>query len=327
VQAATLNVPMANRMALDNILLVALAKAKVYKKHGLARVISGVDHDGLMHDEPNVADDFRALDVGKWIQIPDDEQGGDLRWWRLRAWVIIFSADYLGAQSMLPFSESPGAYVPCRACDYDTRSAAAARPFSFLRKPSPQTPGGPGRASFAERSWPELKETLSRLRSGVLAQKPTFRAEGLNKLYFALDPEYVLHINPVTIAPQDALHLFPDGLLRSELAWLMYILCKLGLMLSAVDQAVKQCKNMPKDVRIPKFPEKLTKGVAGGRPDSSRTARMTGSQCMHFTLHRCGSCSCFARLRCASAAPVRVSLLLYLPHCTHSVHTLVPSQH
>ena len=289
MQASTLNVPMAERMALDNIMLVALAKAKVYKKHGLARVISGVDQDGTMHDEANVAKDFRALDVGKWIQIPDDEQGGDLRWWRLRAWVIIFSADYLGAQSMLPFSESPSAHVLCRACDYDTRSAAAARPFSFLRKPSPHAPGGgpAGRASFAERSWPELKDTLSRLRSGVLAQKATFQSEGLNKLYFALDPEYIPHINPVTIAPQDGLHLFPDGLLRSELAWLMYILCKLGLKLSAVDQAVKQCKNMPKDVRIPKFPEKLTKGVAGGHPDSSRTALMTGSQCMHFTLHRC----------------------------------------
>lgn len=287
MQAATLNVPMANRFELDNILLVALAKAKVYKKHGLARVIAGVDQDGHMHDEPNLAKDLRELDQGRWIQIPDDRPGGDLRWVRLRVWVIMFSADYLGAQSMLPFSESPAAYVPCRCCDYDTRSAAAGRPFSFLRKPSPAT--GDVCASFAERDWGELHATLTRLRAGVSAteQKRTFQDKGLNKLYFALDPEYISHVNPVTIAPQDALHLFPDGLLRSELAWLMYILASMGLSFEAVDRATKQCKSMPKDVRIPKFPSKLKEGVAGKKPKPSRTALMTGSQCMHFTLHRC----------------------------------------
>ena len=257
-----------------------------------------------MHDEPNIAKDFRALEIGKWIELPDDHVGGDTRWWRLKVWVIIFAGDYLGCQSMLPFSESPGAFVPCRACNYDTRSLAAGRPFSFLRKPSP----GPGcssasKAAFAERSWPELSETLARLRAGTLSLKSTFQTEGLNKLYFALDPEYFPHINPVTISPQDVLHLFPDGLLRSELAWLMYILHKYGLLMSDVDRATKACKSMPKDVRIPKFPDKLTKGVAGGRPDSSRTALMTGSQCMHFTLHRCASHRTAADPPCAHPKP------------------------
>ena len=79
VQAATLNEPMEERFKTNSIFLVALTKAKVYKTHGLARVVNGVDQNGKMHNEPNIGKDLRALDVGKWVQIPDDRTGGDLR--------------------------------------------------------------------------------------------------------------------------------------------------------------------------------------------------------------------------------------------------------
>ena len=185
---------------------------------------------------------------------------------------------------MLPFVESPSAYVMCRSCDYDARSDMAGRPFSFLRGPSSKGHS----VVFKERDWPTLKPVLDRLRAGVgsTEQKKLYQAHGLNKLEFALDPDYHPHINPATVAPQDALHLFPDGLLRSELAWLMYIFHKHGLTFEQVNVATRRYKGLPKDVRIPAFPEKLGKGNAGGIPKSSSVVRMTGSQCMHFSLHR-----------------------------------------
>ena len=108
---------------------------------------------------------------------------------------------------------------------------------------------------------------------------------GLNKLYFAFDPQYIPHIDPTTIAPQDLLHLFPDGLLRSECAWLFYILFSMGLSRKVVNASIRSYKDFPPDVRIPKLYPKLETG-SGGRPKSSATLRMSGSQCMHFALHR-----------------------------------------
>jgi len=112
-----------------------------------------------------------------------------------------------------------------------------------------------------------------------------FTAHGLNKLHFALDPKYVPHLDPSIAAPQDLLHLFPDGLLRSECAWLFYIFCAMGLSLAEVNSAIRAYRYFPPDVRIPKLFPKLEEG-SDGRPKSSSSLRMSGSQCMHFCLHR-----------------------------------------
>ena len=86
--------------------------------------------------------------------------------------------------------------------------------------------------------------------------------------------------------PQDLLHLFPDGLLRSEAAWLIYTLAKLGLSVATVNQAIASYRNWPEDVRIPELSDKLEEGKEGDVPDSSSTLKMSGSQVMHFSLHR-----------------------------------------
>lgn len=112
VQAAIVNLPTSERFAEHNILLLALAKNKLYKKHGMARVIAGVDAQGVQHDEANNADDMRKLDRGRWIQIPDDSGEEPFLMVRLRVWDIVFSGDYLGAQSMLPMSECAQACRP-----------------------------------------------------------------------------------------------------------------------------------------------------------------------------------------------------------------------
>ena len=169
VQCATANLDTEDRMAPENIMLPALAKAKLYKVHGMARVIAGVDQDGVMHDEPNLAADLRALADGKLIKIPDDSGLSDSGFLtvRLVVYVVLFSGDYLGAQSMLPFSECPNSHVFCRGCDYDSRTEAAGRPFSFLRKPRPMgSKASTAEAPFCERDWPTLKAAIDQLRAG-----------------------------------------------------------------------------------------------------------------------------------------------------------------
>ena len=75
-QVAILALPMSERFKTHNILLPVMARASVYKAHGMSRVLAGVDRDsGKLYDEPTFASDMRALDQGVWITIPDDKRG------------------------------------------------------------------------------------------------------------------------------------------------------------------------------------------------------------------------------------------------------------
>lgn len=111
--------------------------------------------------------------------------------------------------------------------------------------------------------------------------KMAYDNHGINKLFYAL--EQYPHLQLLDL-PFDGLHLFPDGLLRSEGAWLFYVLIKMKLDINKVNERVKACKGLPRDVRIPPLHSKLKNGKAGGTPRSAAVLRMTGSQCMHFAL-------------------------------------------
>jgi hypothetical protein len=65
-QLAVLSLDAAERFREENILLAALSRAKVYQKHGMARVLCGVDENGRQHEEENFAADMRALDEGRY---------------------------------------------------------------------------------------------------------------------------------------------------------------------------------------------------------------------------------------------------------------------
>lgn len=297
------------RTSPDNILLPVLTKAKTYKDPnvgGMARVLCGIDANGVQRDEPNFADDMRKLNAGVWIEIPDDEFGGYKRV-RLRAYIIVVAADYLAAQSVLPFVESTGAHLCCRHCTFDRTADDAYAPFSFLRKRATECCVESGEAEPAAkrqrsspklRQWPALQALLESLRGAEAGTdfSSIFSQHGLNKLHFAFDTKYFNFIDPMTVAPQDALHLFADGLLRSEGAWLFYILInKMGLKLEDANRRLRAFKGFTRGVRVPPFHEKLKEGAAGGVPSSSSVMRMTGSQMHEFAKHRCASRSCASR--------------------------------
>ena len=109
---------------------------------------------------------------------------------------------------------------------------------------------------------------------------------------------YIPHILPPTeIAPREGLHLLPDGLLRSEGAWLFYVLAKLGLDYEAVNHNVRaHGKHFPPGCRIPPIHDKLKQGKAGGQPKNAMTLKMSGYQVMHFCLQRYEALSLFPYL-------------------------------
>ena len=289
VQIACLSLPANERFTPDNIMLTVLARASVYKKHGMARVLAGVDNDGVQHDEPSHARDMKALDDGVWGTIPDDVRGG-MRTIRLKVWNLTITADDPAKKSLTPFVESCKAHRHCNVCTFHAKGVNSGRPLSFLRSPAA------GGVENVEIDVPKLRDeekmrAVLHILRGVhknakakaKAQKKAYILHGINKLYYAL--EHYPHVNLLDL-PFDALHLFPDGLLRSEGAWLFYVLCKLGLDLDKVNERVRQYPDLPRDVRIPPLHPKLKKGTTLGRPRSAATLRMTGSQVMHFALHR-----------------------------------------
>lgn len=284
-QLAIGNLPAEERFTKANILLPILSRAKVYKKHGMARVVCGVDDQGVQHDERCFAADMRELDRGVEMSIPDDRTGG-VRTVLVFMWTVGPFADFLGLQSLRPYYESPSAHQFCGDCDFDTRHPMADRPFSFLRKATP-VPGKPkssaGAPLFGQRTLEMLQSQLAEARR---CDDPAacLKKYGLKRTYYAWDPAYIPHANPCK-SPRDALHLFPDGLLRSECAWLLFIFFRLGLDFARANAAIRAYRGFPPDVRIPPLVAKLKEGK-GGKPRSEATIRMTGSQVMHFSLHR-----------------------------------------
>lgn len=51
-QVASLSLEASERFRSDRIMLPVNSRGKVYKKHGMARVLCGVDSSGVQHDEP-----------------------------------------------------------------------------------------------------------------------------------------------------------------------------------------------------------------------------------------------------------------------------------
>ena len=294
---ATLNLPPEERFTSENIFLPLCVRTSVYSRHGLARIRNGVDQDGVKHDEPCLADDVNNLGrEGRWAQIPDDVNGG-MEWIRLRAWSLMGAMDHLGAQTATVHTTCPKAHHLCRVCDYDAQSPMAAQPYSFMRQchHADKT----ARPAFRRRSWISVKEILVRLRKGVSATeaKRLKHTHGIARLFGAIDPDYLDDADPVDYLPQDILHVFPDGLLRSEGAWLFYIFIHMGLDMDAVNRRIRAFHGWPPDVHIPLLKgSKLKKGKRGGKPKSSHTLSMTGSEAMWFALKRCTHLALNARV-------------------------------
>ena len=272
-QLAIGSLPVDERFKHENIMLYSAVNAKVAKKLGLARVLCGVDEHGTKHDEPCLATDMQELAEGVWIDVPGVD--GVPHRVRLRAWIVVLAADFMEAAALLPFYESPAAHFVCRCCDFNQSSDQNTAPFSFLG-------GRRSKAPWKLRTWAQVKRSIDAQRAGSESRGTL----GVCKQTFAFHPDHIPLVNPTTIAPQDAMHLFLDGITRHELAWLHYIL--LSLKYVTWEQLVRayQRYRWPPGVRIPPLPKNIQQGVTGGFPRAEATLGMSASQTMYVALHR-----------------------------------------
>jgi hypothetical protein len=285
-QTANGNLPIELRFAERHIHIPVLARNKTIKKHGLARVLCGVDKSGKKHDEPCFARDIYELYDGVRCEIPDDRNGG-VRTIRIRWFFIVLCADMLGANAILPYMETPGANLCCSGCDWDKSQPDAHKPFSFLR--GGKTGKGRKRKRWQLRDWEAEKVELERLRAMPATKAAKgMSARGFNKLHCAA--EHLRGVRPDIIAPRDPMHVLFDGCTRSELAHLIFTLNKAGVKVERINRAVQSYRHFPPDVRIPQLSNLLAKGTKLGQPVKARVVSASAFQIMHLTLHRLEMC-------------------------------------
>tara|TARA_B110000238_G_C16084418_1_gene420943 strand:- start:167 stop:1399 length:1233 start_codon:yes stop_codon:yes gene_type:complete len=266
----------------DNILLLACARAKVYKAFGMARVLCGVKVDGTRTNEPCYASDMWKLWDGRECMLPHPFLGE--KKYRLRFFQAATGCDMLGLKAMLPFFESPSAHLVCAECNFNQSYEGAYRPHSHERAPPAK---GEGHA-WKMRSWPILKAALAIIRDPKVDKKTQvdlMKEHGLNKKYFALDPEYIRGVNPCIQPCTEGLHLFGAGVLRYEAAYMLYEMNKLHLDFNRINIAQARYTGYPPDVRIQPLHDYLKKGRTQGRPHRDSHLRMSSHEVHHWSLH------------------------------------------
>jgi hypothetical protein len=285
MQMGVANLPAEERFKRENILLIGCARASAYKQLGMARVVCGVDKNGVDHGEPCHARDMRRLHEGVRAWIPDDVNGGMMEI-ELHAYDLLPAGDWLGRMAMVPFLESPSAHMCCGKCLYDTRHPLAGRPYSHHRQLCTECEPFHLRSDDTLRAQVEaIKGCKTKADAERICADYGIKHEKVHS--YTWNSEYIPFVCTTDI-PEDGLHLFGDGLLRSEGAWMINDLCKGGgLLFATLVDALTDYDGLPPDVRIPNLHPKLLECAAGGLPKSDSVLRMTGSQVHHFALHRC----------------------------------------
>lgn len=249
-----------------------------------------------------ISDDFHEAAQGRWFAVLNED--GSRSHWCLKMWLVVFCGDYPQSQSMGPWMEAVGAYVPCRGCDYRVDNTMQHEtPHSFFD----------ANAKWRLRDARNVMASITKWRACPCKEK--MQALGVNKLYWALSSVHFPEIDFCTLAVQDIMHLFADGISRHEAAWMLYLLHSRGfLTLARVNELIRQYQKWPRDCRVPQLPSSVKDGAAGGFPRQDATIHMSASQTFTFCLHRCA----MARVR------FEPSVRLTLPFCVCSVALLSP---
>ena len=183
---------------------------------------------------------------------------------------ICTPADYLASQAGGPFVESTSALHPCKECDWMTNHGG--------KLDRPTTVG-------KRRTLKELREFLKHARQlhGVEGTatmlKDAMQSRGVNKLFYALDSDYIPYSDCIRDLPPDIMHLFLCGLSRHELAWMIDIFRKEKYFtLEQLNERIKLIE-LPYGKRVPKIVAESGKNQKSRR---KMKLDMTATETMYF---------------------------------------------
>ena len=217
---------------------------------------------------------LRAFNVGVPMNLPDNSNPT-----LTHAWMLLFIADMLALHKLNPFVETPSAYCPCRACDWDTRLPHAFAPCHFLK------PDTPRRWKLYTTKFVEAQiahfRTLSKTEAANEMQNM-----GLNTLEHALSPDYCPHFRHVEGSAQEEMHNEDDGLLRNEQYQTLNVLFRKWkqfgkLTLDSFNAAMSDWNWQ--SITVPPLHSSVLEGAKGGVPSPGAHLRYTAAQTVEFT--------------------------------------------
>lgn len=280
---ANLNLPGSMRFSWEYIMMLSVVNSKVVKAEGMSYVLCGIGKDGAVKFTESHAAEFRELEKGFELEIPDDQ--GRVRMVRVRAMLVNVASDWLACQGLGPNPESTSADYCCDKCWWKS-FAADMRETGSKR----QLGGCTERATAHKlRICEEQRATIAILRasratSSKAAHAASLRENGLSKLYYALDPEYIPGIDSILDRPGDIMHIYGCGLAAIESGMFLKLALegRVPLARGGYEEFNRRTKKLqlPKDKRLPNlhaFPE--------GKKFHELHIDLTASQTFTFMVH------------------------------------------
>jgi hypothetical protein len=141
---------------------------------------------------------------------------------------------------------------------------------------------------------------------------------GINKLWCAFDSDSIPEVDESTMVPYDTMHVELDGLVRMEMAYLLYMLIskKKYFTLVQLNAAIKAFE-WPKGQRMPAVDPKVVEGAKGRVPRPDAHLFSSASQTMYFALAR------YALPPLARVPPVASQVLTLCPNSEQIIGALL----
>lgn len=272
-------------MALHNIQLATVVLYHDMSTFGARQIISGPEGE-----ERGVGSCIGAamerLNDGITMSLPLLNENGKMEWGPtpnvlVRGWIICLAADYPAAAACCGFKMSTSARCFCRQCQLDqTEKSKYPKACSFISQPSlfnlrTQQSHARQRAVYDRLQSPQAKSSYL-METGVQD--------------FVSPMHRVPHFDVTTMAPQDIMHVLAEGVLKTEIAALIFMLCrkrKWGVTVTSVNAACARYA-WPQGHQPPLFKESLLEGQGKGAntmPKRGCHIHGTAGAVLDFTLH------------------------------------------
>lgn len=291
-----INLPPRLRFALSMMQMFTLTNAETMKRYGAARILSGVDSGGVVHSDELSCfkQQMDRLSGGVVIDVPRDGEipvgSSRMEKVRIRAFLVLVQADYEARMQMLPFMDGVGAHQNCAHCNFQSRRKNANKPTLFEN----QREGAIDETGLLTlRKIETVQEDVAALRKLEPTLSKEKRSEhtrntGVSKTVYALDPAYLLNVNPIRMSTQDFMHVEGDGNIMYEASQMFYVHIRVHKFYTydALVCAFQEY-DFPPGHRIPPPHVGVTKGTQEGNPYANAHVHWSASQAFHFVSYRC----------------------------------------
>jgi len=283
---ALIDLPQNMRMALHNIQLATVVLDKDFGTYGPKQIICGPEGEAALKGS-SIGAAMERLHHGRDIWVPMGPSRTMVKTC-FKGWAVCLSADYPAAAKCLGFKASVSAHCFCRACNIDkSDSSVWPKAVSFLVQLRSLFTLRTAEAYAADKATFEgLTSDTEReqhcQRKGITYDDTTGTGGGAYDNPMWRLPEFDI----TTMCPADMMHVAAEGVLKLEIAALVYVMTRTWrIPLSEINAAIR-AYSWPSGMGPPPyFTAALISGRVGGMAKKGAHIHGTAAQVLHFTQH------------------------------------------